>query len=97
MVELRNNYLFNNLNNNSITENDSFTLEAAEMILAGHDIHSEPHLLELLHQIQQNELKHVVDKTHLPIPNSRIALGVYDQSKQLESGQVNRLFIRLNK
>lgn len=57
------------------------------MILAGHDV-TEPYLYRLLMDIKKGTLRSLQKKARVPVKESRLLMGVYDQVGLLKQGEV---------
>jgi hypothetical protein len=66
---------------------DSIQSKAVNMLLAGHSP-EEPYLSSLVLSRQMNQLNQIKDKARIFVPNSKLLMGVCDQSNKLKGGQV---------
>lgn len=64
---------------------------AWEMLIAGHEP-NEPYLYRLLMGMRKGMLNSLISKAKIPIQQSRILIGVWDQSSKLKYGQEKLLY-----
>jgi hypothetical protein len=62
-------------------------MKAVLMLAAGHKASQDPYLSNLLFDIRKEQLNQFKERARIPVPNSRVLLGICDPFGVLEYGQ----------